>query len=89
METIKFIYIKATIGKPEHWNICDNNGSAPVPWLLVEKQVSANQKSHIYKPQTQGFAESYVLNVGSNMYIYRHTQKQESNSLFQESLLLL
>jgi len=58
METVKFIYIKATIGKPEHWSICNTNRRVPMPWFLVEKQLSANLKSHIYKHQMQGFAES-------------------------------
>jgi hypothetical protein len=58
METTKFIYIKATTRKPEHWNISDNNGSVPMPWFLVGKQLSADLKSHIYKTQTQNFAES-------------------------------
>jgi hypothetical protein len=70
METVKFIYIKVTIGKPEHWSICDTNGRVPMPWFLVGKQLSANLKSHIYKHQTQGFAESYVLTVGAKKKIY-------------------
>ena len=83
METIKFIYI----GKPEHWSICDNNGSVPMPLLLVEKQLPANLKSHIYKPQPLGFAEILRFDCWIKN-IYRQMQTKESNRLFQELLRL-